>query len=104
MRIPEKLPNPPKYRDFPEMTKEEWEDYYACREKYDIEMTEEEKEKIRNEAYAIFESGKKEQALQLLMQIPVEPFIAISSKIAGGFKAIKYLNLSDAKKVYPNEF
>ena len=38
------------------------------------------------------------------MQIPVEPFIAISSKIAGGFNAIKYLNLSEAKKVYPNEF
>ena len=43
MNIPDRLPNPPKYRDFPELTKEEWEDYYACREKYDIEMTEDEK-------------------------------------------------------------
>lgn len=24
MKIPDKLPNPPKYRDFPELTKEEW--------------------------------------------------------------------------------
>lgn len=43
MKIPDKLPNPPKYRDFPELSKKEWEDYYACREKYDIEMTEDEK-------------------------------------------------------------
>lgn len=42
MKIPDKLPNSPKYRDFPELTKEEWEDYYACREKCDIDMTEDE--------------------------------------------------------------
>lgn len=46
MKIPDKLPNPQKYRDFPELTKEEWEDYYACREKYDIEMTEDENGKL----------------------------------------------------------
>ena len=27
MKIPDKLPNSPKYRDFPELTKEEWEDF-----------------------------------------------------------------------------
>lgn len=104
MNIPDRLPNPPKYRDFPELTKEEWEDYYACREKYDIEMTDEEKDKIRQDAYSIFESGKKEQALDYLLKLPAEPFIAIAAKIAGGFEAVKYLNLSEAKKVYPNEF
>ena len=57
MNIPDRLPNPPKYRDFPELTKEEWEDYYACREKYDIAMTEEEKWEIRDKACDLFEKG-----------------------------------------------
>ncbi len=104
MRIPDKLPNPPKYRDFPEMTKEEWEDYYSCREKYDIEMTDEEIESIFEESDALFERGLNEEACTILNRIPAEPFTAISAKIAGGFRAIKFLNLSKAKKVYPDEF
>ena len=48
--------------------------------------------------------GLKTEALALLIKIPVEPFSAIASKIAGGFKSIQYLNLSKAKKAYPDEF
>lgn len=104
MKIPDRLPNPPKYRDFPELTKEEWEDYFACREKYDIEMTEEEKWQIRKKAYELFDNGHEAEARNLILRIPATPFLAMSSKTAGGFAAIKYLNLSEAKKVYPNEF
>ncbi len=104
MKIPDRLPNPPKYRDFPELTKEEWEDYFACREKYDIEMTEEEKEQIRKKASELFDNGHKKEASLLLFKLPVAPFLAIATKIASGFEAVKYFNLSEAKKVYPNEF
>lgn len=104
MKIPDKLPNPQKYRDFPELTKEEWEDYYACREKYDIEMTEDEKWEIRDKACDLFEKGFEKEARELLFKIPVDPFFAMSSKIAGGFDTVKYFNLYEAKKVYPDEF
>ena len=86
MKIPDKLPNPPKYRDFPELTKEEWEDYYACREKCDIDMTEDEILEIYKKAGSLIDKGLKTEALALLI------------KIAGGFKSIQYLNLSKAKK------
>ena len=104
MKIPDKLQNPPKYRDFPELTKEEWEDYYACREKCDIDMTEDEILEIYKKAGSLIDKGLKTEALALLNKIPVEPFSAIASKIAGGFKSIQYLNLSKAKKAYPYEF
>lgn len=104
MKIPDKLPNPPKYRDFPELTKEEWEDYYACREKYDIAMTDEEIDKIYDESNSLFEKGYDDEAISTILKVPVEPFTAISAKIAGGFRAVKKLNLSKAKKVYPDEF
>lgn len=104
MKIPDKLQNPPKYRDFPELTKEEWEDYYACREKCDIDMTEDEILEIYKKDGSLIDKGLKTEALALLFKIPVEPFSAIASKIAGSFKSIQYLNLSKAKKAYPDEF
>ena len=52
MNIPDKLPNPSRYEGTlcKKMTKEDWIEYFECREKYDRPMSDLEKDRIMEEA------------------------------------------------------
>ncbi|WP_202109168.1 hypothetical protein [Succinivibrio dextrinosolvens] len=85
-----------------QMTEEEWKDYFDCRKKYDIKLSDEEINKITKEACNYLKD--KEKYLKLTKKLPLFPGLAISAKAWHGLKAIKNYNLSIAKEVYPDEF
>lgn len=106
MNIPDRLPNPPRCENVfgAPMTLEDWKEYFVCREKYDVEMTDEERYEILDNMYMLHRQNKDDLALEMSKKLPMKPFLAFSLKCAAGFKAIQKFNLSEAKKVYPNEF
>ena len=85
-----------------QMTEEEWKDYFECRKKYDIRLSDEEIKKISREACNFLKN--KEKYLELTKKLPLFPGLAISAKAWHGLKEIKDYNLSWAKEVYPDEF
>lgn len=106
MKIPDKLPNPPLYEGSlcPKMTEEDWIEYFKCREKYDKPMSDEEKNKIMDEAEALTLKGDCDAAAELTKKIPVIPSVAYQIKCCGGLIALVDFNLYEAKQEYPDEF
>ncbi len=103
MALPDKLPRDPMYKTY-EMTEADWEEYFDCRKKYDIDYTKEEIDELWKQINAYIKEGKRKEAEELMLRIPETPALALNSKTFAGFKAIQHFNLSLAKKVYPDEF
>lgn len=106
MKIPDKLPNPPKYEGSlcQKMTEEDWIEYFKCREKYDKPMSEAEKKEILEETEILTLNGKLKEAKVLAKKIPMKPYLAFCLKSTGGLKLLSTFNLYEAKLEYPNEF
>ena len=85
-----------------QMTDEEWKDYFECRKKYDIKLSEQEIANNTNEAVKFI--NDMEEFKKIAIKNPLLPGMAIVSKAFYGLKSIKNYNLSLAKEVYPNEF
>ena len=103
MALPDKLPRDPMYKTY-EMTEADWEEYFECRKKYDIEYTKSEEDALMDQVTLFLKEGNKKAAEELMMKLPVKPGIALNNKTFAGFKTIQKYNLSLAKKVYPDEF
>ena len=85
-----------------QMTEEEWIDYFECRKKYDIKLSDKERKAISDEAYNYLHN--KEKFVEISKKNPLLPGLAIAAKACHGLKKIKDYNLSWAKEVYPDEF
>lgn len=86
------------------MTKADWNEYFECRKKYDIEMDKEQQQAIFRDAIDLRKAGKIEESEKLMMRLPAPANVMLSAKTRFGFKAIQEYNLSEAKKAYPEEF
>ena len=87
-----------------QMTEEEWQEYFSLREKLDGEMTEKELIASLNLVEELLKQHKNKEAEDLMSVIPTDPRYAYQIKHTLGIKSVMYLNLSDAKKEFPNEF
>ncbi|SFS32854.1 hypothetical protein SAMN02910357_00165 [Succinivibrio dextrinosolvens] len=85
-----------------QMTEEEWKEYFECRKKYDIHLSE--KEIAENLIKANKVRADQRKYIEISRKIPLLPSIAIVSKAFEGLKALRDYNLSWAKEVYPDEF
>lgn len=98
-----KLPTPSIYK--PENdphTKEEWDYYFECRKKNDVEIDEETQDEIAHTATYI--PYTDERFVKLARQLPMPPYMAIRIKHYKGLKALLPYNLIEAKKAFPDEF
>ena len=86
------------------MSEDDWKKYFDARKKFDVEFSEEKISNTMEKAIELREQGKEKEADELVSTLPAEPNIMLSVKTQFGFKAIQEFNLSEAKKVYPNEF
>lgn len=86
------------------MTEVDWNEYFECRKKYDIEMDKEQQQAIFRDAIDLRKAGKIEESEKLMMRLPAPANVMLSAKTRFGFKAIQEYNLSEAKKAYPEEF
>lgn len=86
------------------MTESDWNEYFECRKKYDIEMDKEQQQAIFRDAIDLRKAGKIEESEKLMMRLPAPANVMLSAKTRFGFKAIQEYNLSEAKKAYPEEF
>ena len=103
MTLPNKLPKDPLYKTS-EMTEADWKEYFECRKKYDVEYTKEQRTECCNRAGKLFAEGKKEDADKIIGSLPIAPLVAFNLKTFAGLKNIQTFNLSEAKKVFPDEF
>ena len=87
-----------------QMTEDEWKEYFRLREELDVEYTEEDIVKALDKVDDLLEQNKVSEADKLALAVPVEPRLAYFWKKCGGLKEVMYLNLSDAKKAFPDEF
>ncbi|SFK60764.1 hypothetical protein [Succinivibrio dextrinosolvens] len=85
-----------------QMTDDEWTDYFECRKKYDIKLSDKERKAISDEAHKYLKDRKK--FIEISKKTPLFPELAIAAKACSGLKGLKGCNLSWAKKVYPDEF
>ena len=76
------------------MTKEDWIEYFECREKYDRPMSDLEKDRIMEEAERLTDMGNDDAAVQIAKSIPMKPYLAFCLKCAGGLSALKKFNYS----------
>lgn len=104
--LPDKLPQRPKfYND--DMTGEDWEYYYECRQKYDVPITLEENLKLVKEQLQMYDEGALDDAVLETMKakhIALMPYTALGMRNNLGFKAIQEFNLYLAKQTLPGEF
>ncbi len=101
--LPKKLPKPSEW--CPEndpQTEEEWEEYFECRRKCDIDFSAEERKKLRRTVLSL--GWRHPKFLELGDMMPEDPKRAMAVKRLRGLKAVMRLNLCDAKKKYPDEF
>ena len=87
-----------------QMTEDEWKEYFRLREEFDIEMSKEEILDALQKVDEFLISHRYKEADEFVAIIPVTSRLAYFLKRVGGFKEVMYLNLSEAKKDFPNEF
>ena len=87
-----------------QMTEDEWKEYFRLREELDVEMSEDEVADALNKVNELLTQHKESEAQDLMSIIPVDPRLAYSWKKCGGLKEVMYLNLSEAKRTFPDEF
>ncbi|SFS32832.1 hypothetical protein SAMN02910357_00163 [Succinivibrio dextrinosolvens] len=85
-----------------QMTEEQWKDYFECRKKYDIKLSDEEIKDILTKTLEFIDDQDK--YVEISKKVPLLPGSAIVFKAFHGLKAMKDYNLSLAKEVYPDEF
>lgn len=98
-----KLPKMP-FVNKDEMTESDWNEYFECRKKYDIEMSKEQQIAIFRDAIDLRKEGNIQESEKLMMTLPAPANVMLSAKTRFGFKAIQEYNLTEAKKAYPEEF
>ncbi len=101
--LPKKLPKPSEW--CPEndpQTEEEWEGYFECRKKCDIDFSAEERSKLRNTVLGL--DFRDPKFFELGNKMPEDPKMAMAVKRLRGLNAVMHLNLCDAKEAYPEEF
>lgn len=87
------------------MTDEDWILYNKKRAKLDVEMSEEEQFALIEKAEKMKAEGcSEEEADKLLENLPGDAKVMLALKHQFGYKAVWDFNLSEAKKVYPDEF
>lgn len=59
---------------------------------------------IREKFIDSFLEGKEADAVDYLMQCPINPHLALAIKHVDGIEALAGYNLCEAKRVYPEEF
>ena len=87
-----------------QMTEDEWKEYFRLREELDVEMSESELIASLENVDVLLKAHKSKEAEKLMSIIPTDPRYAYHIKNTLGIKSVMYLNLSDAKKEFPNEF
>ena len=87
-----------------QMTEEEWQEYFRLREDLDVEYSEEELDEALLKINQLLKNKNNQEAEILLAKIPADPRLAYRWKLGLGLKEVMYLNLSDAKKAFPDEF
>lgn len=101
--LPEKLPLPSKYgHENDPQTKEEWEEYFACRQKYDQFLDQETKDQLTKQILTMDYSAGN--FANVGKGNPLDPDYAYNLKTFSGLKSIQEFNLSEAKHRYPDEF
>lgn len=103
MTLPKKLPKDPLYKTY-EMTEADWEEYFKCRKKYDVEYTKEQRTESCRKAGKLFAKVKKIEADDLIRKLPLAPLVTFNLKTFAGLKNIQHFNLFLAKKAFPDEF
>ena len=86
------------------MTEDEWKEYFRLREELDVEMSKEEIIANLRKVDDLLAQNKRQEANELLGIIPTHPRLAYAWKLGLGLKEVMHLNLSLAKKEYPDEF
>ena len=86
------------------MTEDEWKEYFRLREELDVVMSEDEVADALNKVNELLTQHKESEAQDLMSIIPVDPRLAYFWKKCGGLKEVMYLNLSEAKRTFPDEF
>ena len=74
------------------------------REELDVEMNNEEIIAALRKVDELLEQNRHQEANSLMGIIPVHPRLAYAWKLGLGLKEVMNLNLSLAKKEYPDEF
>ena len=87
-----------------QMSEEDWKEYFRLREELDVEYTKEELIKAFDKVDDLLEPNRFEDADNLTAKLPILPRLAYVWKYTLGLKKMCYLNLSEAKKEYPEEF
>ena len=87
-----------------QMTEEEWKEYFRLREELDVEMNNEEIIAALRKVDELLEQNRHQEANSLMGIIHVHPRLAYAWKLGLGLKEVMNLNLSLAKKEYPDEF
>ena len=86
-------------------SEEDWEEYFACRARYDRPVSEDELRRYVSLYRSLTAQGRQKEALTITSKnVPLQPHIAIHAKNRLGLKAIRNFNLYEAKKTYPDEF
>lgn len=101
--LPDKLPKPSKYAHYndPE-TKEEWEEYFRCRQTYDVDYSPEDRAKIVS---LLVDLPLDDPGYDKLCRMnPIDPDLALQFKHGTGLNDLQYANLIEAKRKYPDEF
>lgn len=87
-----------------QMTEDEWKEYFRLREELDVEMSDEEVLDSLKKVNMLLTNHKEKEAQDLMAIIPVDSRLAYFWKKGLGLKEVMYLNLSEAKRDFPNEF
>ncbi|MBQ9274233.1 MAG: hypothetical protein IJ228_05405 [Succinivibrio sp.] len=86
------------------MTEQDWEEYYADRERLDEPVPPDVEMEMLKKALEACEQSRKAEFREISSHIPCDPAWALAIKDCNGFKAVSKRNLYEAKKVYPNDF
>ena len=87
-----------------QMTEDEWKEYFCLRKELDVEMTEEELNKLSEQISTCLKNTDDNSAFELMNKIPLGAHYAYGLKLGLGLKAVADANLSLARKVFLDEF
>ena len=87
-----------------QMTEDECKEYFCLRKELDVEMTEEELNKLSEQISTCLKNNDDNSAFELMNKIPLGANYAYGLKLGLGLKAVADANLSLARKVFPDEF
>ena len=86
------------------MTEDEWKEYFHLRQVLDVEMSEDEQSDLLDKIDLALVNEDYDLVDVLASKLPLEAHYAYGLKLGLGLRFLKNNNLSEAKKVYPDEF